>query len=81
MNKNNGLKVFLIVWLGQLISSIGSGLISKAYTKEELYSVHRFYIEDEGMLEAATDAFKEKGIYCTIEENNGEKYLEIIWEG
>lgn len=53
----------------------------KAYTKEELYSVHRFYIEDEGMLEAATDAFKEKGIYCTIEENNGEKYLEIIWEG
>ena len=38
-------------------------------------------IEDEGMLEAATDAFKEKGIYCTIEENNGEKYLEIIWEG
>ena len=28
MNKNNGLKVFLIVWLGQLISSIGSGLTS-----------------------------------------------------
>ena len=27
------------------------------------------------------DYWKEKGIYCTIEENNGEKYLEIIWEG
>lgn len=28
MNKNNGFKAFLIIWLGQLISSIGSGLTS-----------------------------------------------------